>query len=397
MLRRTFLTTTLTATTSSFLKADTANTDSNSLYTVAVIGHTNRGNFGHGIDTLWLSCPRTKIIAVSDPDPNTRNTAREKLKAAHAFESYQQMLSTIKADIIAIGPRHIDQHHDMVIAAANSGAKGIYIEKPYCRDLVEADSIGDALKKNGTKLAIAHRNRYHPVLPLLKELIQKGEIGQLLEIRTRGKEDRRGGPLDLWVLGSHVLNLATYFTGAPTACSASILQDGRPITKADLSEGQEGVGLVGGNQIHARFDTASNVPIFYDCIRDAGVKEANFGVQLIGNKGIIDLRVDTEPLAHLIPGNPFQPTQTPRPWLPVTTGGIGKPEPISNINAINAGHQGAALDLIAAIEEDREPLCNHQEGRLTVEMILAVFASHCQGGTRIPLPLQEKRNALTLL
>ena len=33
-------------------------------------------------------------------------------------------------------------------------------------------------------------------------------------MRGRGKGDRRGGAEDLWVLGSHVLNLMTYFGGS---------------------------------------------------------------------------------------------------------------------------------------------------------------------------------------
>ena len=43
-----------------------------------------------------------------------------------------------------------------------------------------------------------------------------------------------------------------------------------------------------------------------------------------GNKGLIDIRIDAEPLAHLVPGNPFRPTATPRPWIPITSAGIGR-------------------------------------------------------------------------
>ena len=33
---------------------------------VAVIGHTGRGNFGHGLDTVWMGLPETDIVAVVD-------------------------------------------------------------------------------------------------------------------------------------------------------------------------------------------------------------------------------------------------------------------------------------------------------------------------------------------
>jgi predicted dehydrogenase len=365
---------------------------------VAVIGDTKRGAYGHGIDTLWLDLPQhTKIVAVSDPDPAGLAKALARLKTDRGFSSYQEMLGAVKPDLVAIGPRHIDQHHDMILAATAAGAKGIYIEKPFCRTLRESDAILAACKKSNTKLALAHRNRYHPVLPVIKDLIAKDQLGRVLEIRTRGKEDQRGGSLDLWVLGSHVLNLAVYFTGAPTACTASIYQDGRPITKADVTDGAEGVGPLAGNEIHARFETTSGIPLFFDSIKDAGSRESGFGVQITGTKGIIDLRIDEEPLAHLLPGHPFDPTSEARTWTPITTAGIGQPEPITDIKKQVAGHLAAALDLIAAIQENRDPLCHEKEGHMTVEMISAVFESQRQNGSRILFPLTERRNPLSLL
>jgi len=127
-------------------------------------------------------------------------------------------------------------------AAAAAGAKGIFIEKPLCRTPAEADDMLAACQRANTKVAVAHRNRYHPVLSELRRLIDEGAIGRLLEIRGRGKEDHRGGAQDLWVLGSHLLNLFVYFGGRPRACTATLLQDDRPVTAADVRPGAEGVG-----------------------------------------------------------------------------------------------------------------------------------------------------------
>jgi hypothetical protein len=54
-------------------------------------------------------------------------------------------------------------------------------------------------------------------------------------------------------------------------------------------------------------------------------------------------------------------------------------------------------DLIAAMREDRAPLCSAQDGRLTVEMVCAVFESHRLNGQRVTLPLQKRVNPLTML
>jgi len=364
---------------------------------VAVIGHTGRGGYGHAMDTLWRDLPGIEIVGVSDPDGEGRASAVERLGLSpeRGFADYREMLETLRPDLVSVAPRHIDQHREMAVAAADVGAKGIYMEKPFCRDLEESDAVVEACEGHGTRLALAHRNRYHPALPVVADLVGSGLVGQWLELRMRGKEDRRGGALDLWVLGSHLLNLSHFLTGEALSCSARIRHEGRPAAIEDAYEGDEGVGFILGDEIHARYETERGVPVTFDSKRGAGVAEAGFGIQLIGTEGVVDLRMDTEPLAHFLPGNPFSPSKGAREWIPVTSGGVGEPEPVAEIRKWVAGHAGPVADLVAAIREGREPLCSARDGRAVVEMTMAVFASHLRGGEAVPLPLEERRNPLS--
>ncbi|MCC6883632.1 MAG: Gfo/Idh/MocA family oxidoreductase [Verrucomicrobiales bacterium] len=364
---------------------------------VAVIGHTGRGNYGHGIDTVWLHLPETKIVAVSDPDEKGRTDALKRLQTTEGFADYRPMLQKVRPDLVAVCPRHVDQHRDMVLAAVAAGAKGIYIEKPLCRTLEEADEIVTACAKAKTKLAVAHRNRYHPVMPVVAQMVADGAIGRFLEMRARGKEDSRGGSLDLWVLGSHLMNLMHFFGGTPLACSATVLQNGRPVTKADLKEGDEGVGPLAGNEVHTRFEMQQGPPGFFDSIQGAGNASAGFGLQLIGTEGIIDVRTDKEPAAQWLAGSPFRPSPEPRAWVPITSGGPDKPEPLTDIRTLVAAHVLPGRDLLAAIRDDRPALCSAEDGRMTLEMIMAVFESHRLGGARVTLPLQNRLNPMGLL
>jgi len=361
---------------------------------VAVIGHTGRGDYGHDIDTLWLRVPETEVVAVADADDRDRAAAVERLQAARGYADYRTMLAEAAADIVAIAPRHVDEHRDMVLPAAAAGAKGIFIEKPLCRTPAEADDMLAACQRANTKVAVAHRNRYHPVLSVLRRLIDEGAIGRLLEIRGRGKEDHRGGAQDLWVLGSHLLNLFVYFGGRPRACTATLLQDNRPITAADVRPGAEGVGPIAGNRLHARYDMDRGYPAFIDSVRDAGNVTTGYGMQLVGTAGIIDLRADQEPTAHLLPGNPFTPAGSPRSWQVISSAGVGQPEPLTDIEWQVAGHGAPARDLLAAIRDDRPPLCSLDDARLTIEMIMAAFASHRAGGGRVEWPLHDRGNPL---
>lgn len=361
------------------------------LMRVAVIGHTGRGNFGHGLDTMWRDVPGARLVAVADADPKGLAAAQAKLGIEKGFSDYRRMLREGRPDIVAIGPRHVDQHHEMVLAAVETGARGIYMEKPFCRTLAEADEMVDACARRGVRLALAHRNRYHPALPVATRMIEEGKIGRVLEYRARGKEDTRGGPLDLWVLGCHMFNLLHYFAGAPKSCSAIVQQDGRPVVAGDLAEGAEGVGLLGGNEVHARYEMADGLPAFFDSVQNAGVRESGFGLQIIGTDGVLDLRMDAEPLVHWRAGSPFRPdVKNAAPWVPVTSGGPGVTEPVADIRKRVGGHLAPALDLMAAIHEGREPLCSAADGRVTLEMIFGVFESHRLQGARVVMPLTDR-------
>jgi predicted dehydrogenase len=346
---------------------------------------------------MWQHLPQTEVVAVADADAKGLADAQKKLTVERGFADYVAMLKEVKPDLVAIGPRHIDQHHAMILAAAAAGARGIYMEKPFCRNLQEADEIIAACTQSNTKLALAHRNRYHPALQAGQKLIAEGAIGRVLEARCRGKEDTRGGTLDLWVLGCHLFNLATVFLGAPKACSGRLYQDGKPVTKEHIIEGSEGIGALAGNEAHARFEMESGLPLFFDSVQNAGTREAGFGVQLIGNEGIIDFRIDADPIAHLRRGSPFNPKTASQPWLPIYSDGLSEKEPIPGLGKQVGGHLTAGLDLIAAIEENRAPLCDAEAGRTTIEMICAILESHRQAGQTVPLPLKTRVNPLTLL
>jgi predicted dehydrogenase len=353
--------------------------------TVGVIGHTGQGNYGHGEDTVWLKIPQTMIITVADADPKGLAEAAKRLGGVKAYADYKVMLASAKPDIVAICSRHIHEHRDMIVAAIEAGVKGIYIEKPFVRTLAEADEIVKLCAEKGVRLAIAHRNRYHPVVDVVKQLVASGEIGELKEVRVRGKQDQRGGGLDLWVLGGHGFNLATLFTGPATSCEATILVEGRPATKADIRTGDEGVGLIVGDEIHARYETKSGIPLYFDSKKGSWTKGTPFGARLIGTKGIISLQVDEEPLAIL---------ERDGKKTPITTAGIGQAEPIKDIRLVNGGHHGAIRDLLAAIKEQREPLCGPKAGLETVELTMAVFASFAADGKKVTLPLADRQHPL---
>jgi predicted dehydrogenase len=304
------------------------------------------------------------------------------------------MLDEAKPDLVAVAPRWLDQHRDMVVAAAQSGARGIYFEKPMCRTLAEADEMIAACETGGVKAATSHQTRYSPRLRVVGELIASGKIGRVLELRARGKEDRRGGGEDLWVLGTHVLDLVHHLGGEPQWCFATVQVDGRPAGKEDVAPGAEGIGPLAGDEVHAMYRLAEGRTAYFDSVRGAGGSPSRFGLRIFGSEGVIEMGTGYLPPAYFLPDSSWAPGQSGKAWIPISSAGVSKPEPLAD-GGLHAGNVLAVKDLIAAIEEDRQPASSIYEARTATEMIVAVFESHRVGGP-VTFPLKNRQNPLTM-
>ena len=364
---------------------------------VGVIGHTGRGNYGHALDAVWLNIDAAEIVGVADANENGLKRAVERLSPKAAFLDYHKMLSQTRPEFISVAPTHVDERLEMITAAIDAGARGLYVEKPFCRTPAEADQILAAAEKKGVKIAVAHRNRYHPALGVIDKAIEEGKLGRLLELRGHGLGDRRGGGEDLWILGSHVLNLFHYFGGEPLSCAATILKEGKLVTADDVIKGGGGLGPIAGDEIHASWLLSSGLHASYTTHANDGSNKSGYAVHLIGTEGSISIHIDRDPVAWFYPGNPFNPASRKMERVSITSAGIGKeeiqPETIAKVH----NHSLAVEDLIEAADDDRPPLCDAKAGAVTVEMICGVFDSHRRSGARISFPLEERGNALSKL
>ena len=364
-------------------------------YRAAVIGHTGRGDYGHGLDVVWADVHGVELVAVADASEKGLADAAKRLKVSKAYPDYRRMLDEVKPDLVSIAPRWVDQHHDMLLAAVQRGVRGVYMEKPLCRTLAEADAMVAACQKHNVKVAIAFQTRYSPKLPVIAELIRAGTIGQLVEFRARGKEDNRGGAEDLWVLGPHLMNLIELYGAKPLWCFGSVCEQGRPIRREDVKPGSEGASLLAGDEVHAMYRLASGAAAYFDSVRKAG-GGPRFALWICGSKGIIELTTNYMPGAFLLPDASWSvPRGKNRKWLPITSAGLDKPEPIKD-GTPHRGNVEAVKDLIASIEKDRKPLADIADARTALEMVVAVFESQ-RLGKPATFPLQNRSDPLARL
>jgi len=363
-------------------------------YRVAVIGRTGKGNYGHSLDTVWLKCDRAEIVAVADENEAGRAAAAKRLQAKNAYGDYKQMLEKEKPQIVSVADRWPDCHRDMVIACAEHGAS-IFLEKPAAQTLQQADEMIAACEKHHVKCAVAHQTRYSPRVKVVKELIGRGTIGDVLELRGHGKEDRRGGGEDLMVLGTHTFDLMRHLVGDAKWCFARIQQGGRKAVAGDVRQAGEQIGPILGDHITATYGFEGlAVGHFFTHVAKAGAN-TRYWLEVRGTKGVIHIGFGILPVAYLCADPSGMFGKSKAEWQEITSAGLGKPEPLTT-KELDNGNVLIVNDLIEAIEKDRTPLDSLHDGRAALEMILAVYESHRLERV-VELPLKNRKHPLAMM
>lgn len=363
-------------------------------YRVAVIGRTGKGAYGHALDTCWLKCDRAEVVAVADENEAGRAAAARHLGARTAYADYRQMLQKEKPQIVSVADRWPDCHRDMVIACAEVGAN-VFMEKPAAQALQQADEMVAACEKHHVKVAVAHQTAYSPRVKVVKELIRAGRLGDILELRGHGKEDKRGGGEDLMVLGTHAFDLMRHLAGDARWCFARVQQNGKKAVAGDVRPGGEQIGPILGDHITATygFDGLA-VGRFTTHVAKAGAS-TRYWLEVRGTKGVVHVGYGILPVALLCedPSGVFGKSKAP--WQEITSAGVGKPEPL-DAKALENGNILIVNDLIEAIEKDRPPLDSLHDGRAALEMILAVYESH-RLEKPVELPLKNRKHPLGMM
>ncbi len=366
------------------------------MYTAVVIGATGTGNYGHDLDLAWQLIPEVEVVAVADVDEEPARAKADQLGAPQAFGDYRHMLSSVQADFVTVCNRQPHLRAEMMLAAIKSGAKGIYCEKPFVRTPAEADAIVAAASRSGARIQVAHNWRVDPKVCRLRELVRDGEIGRLVAMHATGKNDsRRGGAVDLAVLGVHQLDLMRQFAGDPRQMNASVMQSGRPVGLPDVHEGSENLGLMAGDQILATYQFDHGVVGTFSSVRTGPGMHRQMGIELVGTAGLLSLRggpTTDQPLLinrrpELDPGLQSNWEAVPAP--PLDAEALGDSDGTADVRQLL--HTTMTRDLIQAVEQDRRPVCDAVDGRWIVEMVMAV---HEAGLTRqtVRFPLQVRDN-----
>ncbi|MHB8902942.1 MAG: Gfo/Idh/MocA family protein [Thermoguttaceae bacterium] len=149
------------------------------------IGVIGVGWYGMVDAKAALAVGGVEIVAVCDVDSEHLKSAAdeiEKLQAARPKEikAYQELLDLPGLDAVIIGTP--PQWHALPFIAAVEKGLHVYCEKPVAYDIRECRAMVDAAKAGKSVIQFGFQRRQSPALREVKEFIQKGGIGKLVQV-----------------------------------------------------------------------------------------------------------------------------------------------------------------------------------------------------------------------
>ncbi len=362
---------------------------------------------GHGLHVAFNGLPNVEMVGLFDSASSDLNAIMAVTGARRHYRDYVRMLDAEKPDIVVLCSRHPNDHFAQIEAAARRGVH-IYCEKPMTVSLEEADAILELVKKSNIKLCMAHPARYDAGFLQMKRMVEAGEIGRPLTIHGRGKCDHRGGGEDLMTLGTHILDLQTFFFGEPQSVWAEVKQDGKPIRPGAACQTVEPIGPTAGDEVFACFGFPGGVRGLFESRRslvDPTKQDTPMGIAVIGTEGTLSMRFDDMKDAALrISRRPLPPDVAACFEQVEVTDARSIPGAAPLDDTLRGSHaprarmflqsnRYAVCDLMQSIEDDRQPVASMSIARLALEMIYAIYASQLAGRV-VSFPLTDRTHPL---
>ena len=310
----------------------------------------------------------------------------EKFSAAigcKAYPTLKEMLADPDVDIVTICTPS-GAHRDPAVAAAKAG-KHVVVEKPLEITLKRCDAIINACRENNVKLCTIFPSRFGAANKAIKQAIDSGRFGKLTLGDTYIKWWRsqeyydQGGWRGTWDMdgggaymnqGIHGVDLLYWFMGEVaevTALTGTLAHERIEVEDCGVAALRFKNGAFGtieaSTAVHPGFPKKTEIH---------GTK----GSVIVEQDDVLLWEFEKQQKKDATIREKFAPTAS-------NSGGASDPTAISY-----DGHLQQLKDFIRAIETDSVPFVDGEEGRKSVEIILAIYKSSWTG-RRVELPLKS--------
>lgn len=347
-------------------------------YRAAVVGLTGIGArrppagsgglrrpMGRSHVSCYVEHPRTELAAVCDLRREALDEFRETwpdLSDTAVHADFGEMLAGERPDIVSVVTGdHV--HADLTVAAAESGARAVFCEKPIATTLEDADRMIAACERNGTLLSIDHTRRWAPTFSEAQRMVASGALGA---VRTLSAE-HYGPRAMMFRNGTHLIDLLCFFSGAEPRWVTARLEPG--FDHFDRYRGD------GGKE--PAQDPYASALIGFE--RDIRATYSAYKTEF--NAGILTVTCDRGRLEFYNEHGRLLTSDSDGRRRELLSSSLDPGDYLY-------GHQLGAVDELVGVLDGGGPLVSPgTDARWTLEILLGILASQRNGHNRVDLPL----------
>ncbi|WP_269045807.1 Gfo/Idh/MocA family protein [Paenarthrobacter sp. Z7-10] len=192
---------------------------------VGIAGIGARAELGTRVEASGLG----KVVAAADPTLRGRERALRLFGADTTVVADHRQLLEITPPLDAVIVTSPDDTHAGIAVDLLRAGIPVYLEKPIATTAEDADSVLSTAAQTGTKLYVGHNMRHMAVVQLMRDVIQRGEIGEVKAVWCRHfvgnggdyyfkdwHADRRHSTSLLLQKGAHDIDIIHWLAGGYT-------------------------------------------------------------------------------------------------------------------------------------------------------------------------------------
>ena len=151
-----------------------------------------------------------RLTWVCDPSPERLEAAAARYPATRATSSFDELLADDAVEAVVVATP-VPTHAELARRALAAG-KHVFVEKPMALRADDAEALVALAEERGLALLPGHLLLYHPGVLKLKELVDAGELGQVLYVygNRQNLGTIRQDENALWSLGVHDLSVILF-------------------------------------------------------------------------------------------------------------------------------------------------------------------------------------------
>ncbi len=194
------------------------------------VGVVGCGYWGPNYVRIFSELKGITVSCCCDLDDKNLDKVRRIHPSVRTTKDYVEIVKDPDIDAVVV-TTPLNTHYKIAKACLDNG-KHVLIEKPFTASSKEAEELMKISEKKKSVLMAGHVYNYHPGVRKLKEISEKGELGEPYYISA----ERVGlGPIRkyasaLWDLATHDICIAIYLMGKPpksvVAEGGSYIQEG---------------------------------------------------------------------------------------------------------------------------------------------------------------------------